>query len=94
MRMRSALQQPPIHRVSTIRLKIFLSQYNSLINEITSLYNADSAKGYEPLTDDEKDAMSDTEVEKWEQKIKDSLLRRDDNLKPYECYDFCNERSG
>lgn len=24
--------------------------------------------------------MSDTEVEKWEQKIKDSLLRRDDNL--------------
>ncbi len=28
------------------------------------LYNADSAKGYEPLTDDEKDAMSDTEVEK------------------------------
>lgn len=62
------------------KIKDFLSRYNSLINEITSLYNADSAKGYEPLTDDEKDAMSDTEVEKWEQKIKDSLLRRDDNL--------------
>ncbi len=62
------------------KIKDFFSQYNSLINEITSLYNADSAKGYEPLTDDEKDAMSDTEVEKWEQKIKDSLLRRDDNL--------------
>lgn len=62
------------------KIKDFLSQYNSLINEITSLYNADSAKGYEPLTDDEKDEMSDTEVEKWEQKIKDSLLRRDDNL--------------
>lgn len=62
------------------KIKDFLSQYNSLINEITSLYNADSAKGYDPLTDDEKDAMSDTEVEKWEQKIKDSLLRRDDNL--------------
>ena len=29
------------------------------------LYNADSARGYEPLTDDEKDAMSDTEVEKY-----------------------------
>lgn len=51
-----------------------------MINEITSLYNADSAKGYDPLTDEEKDAMSDTEVEKWEQKIKDSLLRRDDSL--------------
>lgn len=62
------------------KIKDFLSQYNALINEMTSLYNADSAKGYEPLTDEEKDAMSDTEVEKWEAKIKDSLLRRDDTL--------------
>lgn len=62
------------------KIKDFLTQYNSLINEITSLYNADSAKGYEPLTDEEKDAMSDTEIEKWEDKIKSSLLRRDDSL--------------
>lgn len=62
------------------KIKDFLTQYNSLINEITSLYNADSAKGYEPLTDEEKDAMSDTEIEKWEEKIKSSLLRRDDSL--------------
>ncbi len=62
------------------KIKDFLSQYNSIINEMASLYNADSAKGYEPLTDEEKDAMSDTEVEKWEAKIKDSLLRRDDTL--------------
>ena len=47
---------------------------------MNKLYNADSAKGYEPLTDDEKDSMSDTEVEKWEAKVKDSLLRRDDSL--------------
>ena len=44
------------------------------------MYNADRAKGYEPLTEEEKDAMSEKEVEKWEQKIKDSVLRRDDNL--------------
>lgn len=62
------------------KIKDFLTQYNALINEITSLYNADSAKGYEPLTDDEKDAMSDTEIEKWEEKIKSALLRRDDSL--------------
>ena len=62
------------------KIKDMLTQYNSLINEITSLYNADSAKGYEPLTDDEKDALSDSEVEKWEEKIKSSLLRRDDTL--------------
>ena len=61
-------------------IKNFIKEYSSLINEMDKLYNADSAKGYEPLTDDEKDAMNDTEIEKWESKIKDSLLRRDSTL--------------
>ncbi len=61
-------------------VKKFIKGYNELINEMDKLYNADSAKGYEPLTDEEKDAMSETEVEKWETKIKDSLLRRDTTL--------------
>lgn len=60
-------------------IKNFFKEYNSIINEMDKYYNADSTK-YEPLTDDEKDSMSDSEVEKWEQKIKDSLLRRDSNL--------------
>lgn len=61
-------------------VKSFLKEYNSIINEMDKLYNAESAKGYEPLTDDEKEAMSDSEVEKYETKIKDALLRRDSNL--------------
>lgn len=62
------------------KIKDFIKQYNELINEMTSLYNASSAKGYEPLTSEEKDAMTDTEIEEWEKKIKESLLRRDDTL--------------
>lgn len=62
------------------KIKEFLTQYNNLVNEMSKLYNATSAKGYEPLTDDEKDAMSDKEIEKWESKIKDSLLRKDSTL--------------
>lgn len=61
-------------------VKNFLKEYNSIINEMDKLYNADAAKGYEPLSDDEKDAMSEKDIEKYEQKIKDSLLRRDENL--------------
>lgn len=61
-------------------VKNFLKEYNSIINEMDKLYNADSAKGYEPLTDDEKDALSESEVEKYEKKIKDALLRNDSNL--------------
>lgn len=62
------------------KIKDFLTEYNSVINEMTKLFNADSAKDYEPLTDEEKDAMSDTEIEKWEAKIKSALLRRDSSL--------------
>lgn len=61
-------------------IKGFLKDYNDLVKSIDVAYNAASAKGYEPLTSDEKDAMSDDEVEKWETKIKDSLLRKDSTL--------------
>ncbi len=62
------------------KIKSFLTQYNEVINEITKLYNADSASDYEPLTDDEKEEMSDSEIEKWETKIKDAILRKDSTL--------------
>ncbi len=62
------------------KIKDFLTEYNSIISEMSSLYNADSAKGYEPLLSEEKEALSDSEVADWEKKIKDSLLRRDGNL--------------
>ena len=61
-------------------VKNFLKEYNTLISEMDKLYNADAAKDYEPLTDEEKEALSETEVEKYEKKIKDALLRRDSNL--------------
>jgi len=61
-------------------IKNFLSEYNKLINEMDKMYNADSASEYEPLTEEEKDAMSETEVEEWEQKIKDAILRKDGSL--------------
>ena len=61
-------------------IKNFLKEYNSIINEIDKLYNAESAKGYEPLTDDEKDSMSDAEIEKYENKIKSALLKSDETV--------------
>lgn len=61
-------------------IKDFFKSYNELVTEMDTLFNASSAKDYEPLTDEEKEAMSESEVEKWETKIKDSLLRRDSTL--------------
>lgn len=61
-------------------IKDFFTEYNDLINEIDKLYNADSARKYDMLTDDEKESMTDDEVEQWEDKIKSALLRKDGNL--------------
>ncbi|MFG6340240.1 MAG: flagellar filament capping protein FliD [Lachnospiraceae bacterium] len=61
-------------------IKGLFTEYNALINEMDSLYNADAARDYEPLTTEEKEALSDDEIEEWEKKIKDSLLRRDSTL--------------
>ena len=61
-------------------VKDFVKKYNELLEEMNKLYKADSARGYDPLTDEQKEAMTDDEIEKWETKIKDSLLRRDDTL--------------
>ena len=62
-------------------IKDFFKKYNEIINEMDKLYNSKANKDYEPLTSEEKDAMSEEEVKEWETKIKDSLLSRDDNLR-------------
>ena len=36
---------------------LFFKKYNELINEMSKLYNAESAKDYEPLTDEEKEFL-------------------------------------
>lgn len=61
-------------------VKDFFKEYNTLINEMDSLYNAASAGSYKPLTEDEESEMSDTKVEKWEKKITDAALRKDSTL--------------
>jgi flagellar hook-associated protein 2 len=61
-------------------VKSFVKEYNELITEMNKLFEASSAKGFEPLTDEQKEAMSEDQIDKWESKIKDSLLRRDNAL--------------
>jgi flagellar hook-associated protein 2 len=61
-------------------VKGFIKEYNALINEFDTLYNAPSSKGYSPLTNEEKDALSEKEIEEWEKKIKDSILRNNSTL--------------
>lgn len=61
-------------------IKEFITEYNSILKTMNTYYDASSASSYEVLTDEQKEAMSDDEVDKWNTKIKDSLLRRDSTL--------------
>jgi len=61
-------------------VKDFVKEYNSIIKEMNTLYYAASARDYAPLSDEERESMTDDQIEKWENKIKDSLLRRDSSL--------------
>lgn len=61
-------------------VKDFVKAYNELITEFNKAYYADSARGFDPLTDEEKEKMTDEQIAKWESKIKDALLRRDNTL--------------
>lgn len=60
------------------RMKTFVSEYNKLIEDIgTKLTEKAYHKDYPPLTDEQKKAMTDKEIELWEAKTKSGLIRND-----------------
>lgn len=62
-------------------IREFLALYNETIDFINDLYKADPTyKDYAPLTAEQKQEMSDREIELWEEKSKEGLLRGDQNL--------------
>ncbi|MCM1160222.1 MAG: flagellar filament capping protein FliD [Roseburia sp.] len=61
-------------------IKNFIKEYNELINEMDKLYNTKTPTGYAPLSDEEKEALSDKEIEKYEDTLKDAALYRDSTL--------------
>lgn len=61
-------------------IKDFVENYNNLIKNLETRYNAASIKGYQPLTEDEEEAMTDKQIEKWNDKINEGVLRKDESL--------------
>lgn len=61
-------------------VKNFIKEYNTVINEIDKLYNADSIGTMKPMTTEEKDAVTETEAKEWEEKLRAASLRKDSNL--------------
>lgn len=59
-------------------IKSFIEDYNSLIAELNALVGADSSyKDYPPLSDAQKKEMTETEINLWEEKAKEGLVKND-----------------
>jgi len=63
------------------KIKDFIADYNALLSEITTKLSEEYDRDYLPLTQDQKDAMTEKEIELWEKKAKTGLLRNDIYLK-------------
>ncbi len=58
-------------------IKNFVTKFNDLNDALISKTSEDRYKEYQPLSDDQKAAMSETQITKWEEKAKSGLLRND-----------------
>lgn len=58
----------------------FIDDYNTLIEKLNKAINTKHDRSYQPLTSDQKDAMSDKEVELWNKKVEEGQLYKDTDL--------------
>ncbi len=58
----------------------FVDKYNELIDEINGKLGEKEYRDYQPLTSEEKEAMTEKEIELWEEKAKSGLLKNDATL--------------
>lgn len=58
----------------------FMDKYNEIIGKITGELREDKYRDYKPLTEDEKEQLSDDEIKRWEEKAKSGTLKGDNTL--------------
>ncbi|MFB7156111.1 flagellar filament capping protein FliD [Lysinibacillus sp. NPDC056232] len=59
------------------KIKEFVDTYNGLIADLNSQVKETKYRDYPPLTDEQKEGMSENEIKLWEEKAKSGLLRSD-----------------
>lgn len=64
-------------------MKKFVEDYNKIMDKIYSLVTEKGNKEYPPLTEAQKKDMSEEEIERWEKKAKEGLLRNDSEMRSF-----------
>ncbi|MBE4907048.1 flagellar hook-associated protein 2 [Bacillus luteolus] len=55
----------------------FVKKYNEVIENLNGKISEEKFRSYQPLTEEEKEAMTEKQVELWEERAKSGLLRSD-----------------
>ncbi|MGE5473235.1 MAG: flagellar filament capping protein FliD [Ignavibacteriales bacterium] len=58
-------------------IKTFVDKYNEVLSQINTEYSEERDLDYQPLTEAERDEMSEEEIKKWEEKAKSGIIRSD-----------------
>ncbi|RDE36265.1 flagellar hook-associated protein 2 [Parageobacillus thermoglucosidasius] len=61
-------------------IKGFVDKYNEVIDKINAKLKEERYRNYPPLTDEQKESMTEKQIELWEEKAKSGLLRGDSIL--------------
>ncbi len=64
-------------------MKKFVEDYNKIMDKVYSLVTEKGNKDYQPLTEAQKKDMSEEEIERWEKKAKEGLLRNDSEMRSF-----------
>ena len=59
------------------KVQTFVNEYNTLITDIGKILGEATYRDYDPLTDEQKEEMTEKEIELWETKAKSGLLKND-----------------
>jgi len=62
------------------KIKGIIGKYNEIIDKINTKITEKTAKGFKPLTEEQKKEMKDEEIKAWEARAKEGLLRGDNDL--------------
>ncbi len=65
------------------KMKSFVDDYNKIMDKVYDLVTEKTNKDYKPLTEAQKEEMSEEEIEKWEKKAKEGILRNDSEMRKF-----------
>ena len=62
-------------------VKSFVESYNTLLDDLYKMYRETPNSSYKPLTDAQKNEMTEEQIKKWEEKAKSGMLYHDNTLR-------------